>query len=126
MTFGIYWPFLVYSLLAFGIIGVILVVSYVLGERHKDTTIQRPYESGMLPTGSSHFRYSVTFYLVAMFFVLFDVESLFIFAWAIRFRDLAWPGYIEIVIFISILLAGLVYLWKLGALDWGTRPQKRI
>ena len=65
-------------------------------------------------------RLSVEFYLVAMFFVIFDLEAVFLVAWAIAFRELGWVGYIEVVVFIGILLTPLVYLWRQGALDWGT------
>ena len=96
-----------------------IAISFVLGERHRDNATQTAYESGILPAGTSKLRYSVKFYLVAMFFVVFDVESVFIFAWAVAFRELGWPGFIEIVIFIGVLLAALVYLLRMGALDWG-------
>ena len=92
----------------------------MLGQRHRERTTGRPYESGNPLTGSARLRLSISFYLVAMFFVVFDVESIYIFAWAIAWRELGWTGYIEVLIFIGILLAALVYLWRLGALDWGT------
>ncbi|MEJ2558100.1 MAG: NADH-quinone oxidoreductase subunit A [Anaerolineae bacterium] len=101
-----------------------LGISYVLGERHKERATGEPYESGILSTGSARIRLSAKFYLVAMFFVIFDLEAVFIFAWAIAWRELGWVGYIEVVVFIVILLAALVYLWRLGALDWGTTRRK--
>ncbi len=113
------WPLAVYFVLAFTVVLGMIAVSYVLGERHRDATLQTTYESGILPAGTGRLRYSVKFYLVAMFFVVFDVESVFIFAWAVAFRELGWSGFVEIVIFIGVLLATLVYLWRLGALDWG-------
>jgi NADH-quinone oxidoreductase subunit A len=108
------------------VIVVILMISFsfVLGQRHTGRVTNEPFESGMPLTGSARIRFSIKYYLVAMFFVIFDVEALFIFAWAVSVRELGWPGYIEIVVFIGILLAGLVYLWKLGALDWGTLKHK--
>jgi NADH-quinone oxidoreductase subunit A len=113
------WPLVVYSGLAFAIVLGMIAVSFVLGERHKDNATQTAYESGILPTGAGKLRYSVKFYLVAMFFVVFDVESVFFFAWAVAFRELGWSGFIEITIFTGVLLAALVYLLRLGALDWG-------
>lgn len=79
-----------------------------------------PYESGIVSTGTAQVRFDVRFYLVAMFFVIFDLETIFIFAWAVAARELGWTGYVEILIFIGILIAVLVYLWRLGALDWTT------
>lgn len=81
----------------------------------QDTGI--PYESGVASFGSAHLRQSSKFYLIALFFVIFDLESVFIFAWAVDVRDLGWPGYLEILIFITILFIALIYLWRLGALD---------
>lgn len=112
------WPLVVYSFLAFVVVVGMISVSYVLGERHRDKNVLTAYESGILPAGGGKLRYSVKFYLVAMFFVVFDVESVFIFAWAVSFRELGWSGFIEIVIFIGVLLVALVYLWRVGALDW--------
>jgi NADH-quinone oxidoreductase subunit A len=119
MLSAIMWPLAVYFVLAFTVVLGMIAVSYVLGERHRDAATQTTYESGILPAGTGKLRYSVKFYLVAMFFVVFDVESVFIFAWALAFRELGWTGFVEIVIFIGVLLATLVYLWRLGALDWG-------
>jgi NADH-quinone oxidoreductase subunit A len=96
-----------------------ILLSFVLGERHKGRTTGEPYESGMPPTGPARMQFDVKYYLVAMFFVIFDVEAIFIFAWAVSVRDLGWPGYVHAVIFVGILLVALFYLWRLGALDWG-------
>ncbi len=120
------WPLLVYFgaviVLAAGMLGI----SYVLGERHKERATGEPYESGILSTGSARIRLSAKFYLVAMFFVIFDLEAVFIFAWAVAWRELGWIGYIEVVVFIVILLAALIYLWRVGALDWGTSRRKSM
>jgi NADH-quinone oxidoreductase subunit A len=107
------------------VVAVMLGLSYVLGERHKERATGDPYESGIKTTGSARLRLSAKFYLVAMFFVIFDLEAVFVIAWAIGGLELGWAGYIEIVIFILILLAALVYLWRLGALDWGPQTMKR-
>jgi NADH-quinone oxidoreductase subunit A len=114
------WPLVAYTSAVVVLVAAILGLSYLLGQRHYERTTGRPYESGSPLTGSARLRLSVSFYLVAMFFVVFDVESIYIFAWAIAWRELGWTGYIEVLIFIGILLAALVYLWRLGALDWGT------
>jgi NADH-quinone oxidoreductase subunit A len=114
------WPFLVYFILVVLLAAAMIVVSYVLGQRHREGATDQVYESGVPVTGSARLRFSIDYYLVAMFFVVFDVESIFIFAWAIAWRELGWAGYVEVLIFIAIFLAALVYLWRLGALDWGT------
>jgi NADH-quinone oxidoreductase subunit A len=114
-----YWPFILYFFLVLALTTSILVVSFFLGERRRERVTSEPYESGIKPTGTTGIRLSIRFYQVALFFVIFDVESVFVFAWAIAFRQLGWAGYFEIIIFITILILTLVYLWKMGALDWG-------
>lgn len=118
------WPLGVYLALAVIIVAGMLVVSYVLGQRHMGRATGEPYESGMVSTGSAHVRFDVKFYLIAMFFVIFDLESVFIFAWAVALKEAGWTGYIEILVFIAILVAALLYLWRLGALEWGTSKRK--
>ncbi|MAU00190.1 MAG: NADH-quinone oxidoreductase subunit A [Anaerolineaceae bacterium] len=118
------WPFVVYGTAVFLLVAAMLGLSYVLGERHKDRARNEPYESGITATGSARLRLSAKFYLVAMFFVIFDLEAVFIVAWAIGLMELGWAGYIEIAIFIGVLLAALVYLWRLGALDWGPQTSR--
>jgi NADH-quinone oxidoreductase subunit A len=115
-----YWPFITYTVAVLLVVAAILVASSVLGQRHDERTTGRPYESGSPPTGSARLRISLSFYLVAMFFVVFDVESIFLFAWAVAWRALGWSGYVEVLVFVGVLLTALAYLWRLGALDWGT------
>ena len=112
------WALGIYFAIVLFVVTAMLVVSYLLGQRHHEPATDSPYESGIVSAGSAHVRLSAKFYLVAMFFVIFDLEAAFIFAWAVAGRELGWPGYWEIVIFIGVLLAALVYLWRLGALDW--------
>lgn len=114
------WPLAVYLVAVIVLIVVMLSISYVLGERHRGRATDEPFESGVPITGTARQRLTAKFYLVAMFFVIFDLEAIFIIAWALAARSLGWAGYFEIVVFIGILLAALVYLWRLGALDWGT------
>lgn len=114
------WPLGVYFAAVVTIVIVMIALSYVLGERHRDKQTDEPYESGILSTGTARVRFDIKFYLVAMFFVIFDIEAVFIFAWAVSIRETGWPGYAEILIFIGILAAALIYIWKLGALEWGT------
>lgn len=119
-----YWPFFLYFVLVLGIAVSMLIISLFLGERHHERVTHEPYESGIKPTGTTGIRLSIKFYLVALFFVIFDVESVFIFAWAIAFRELGWAGYVEIIIFILVLILALLYLWRMGALDWGGQRHK--
>ncbi len=120
------WPLAVYFAAVIGLIASMIVISYVLGQRHKDRLTGEPYESGIMPTGSAHVRFDIKFYLVSMFFVIFDLEAVFIYAWAVSVREVGWAGYVEILIFIGILMSGLVYLWRIGALDWGTSKRLEI
>ena len=118
------WPLVVFFVLVVLLVTVILGLSSLLGERHRERTTGEPYESGILPTGSAQRRIPIKYYLVAVAFVLFDLEAVYIFSWAAAFRDLGWAGYFQMVVFIGILLAALVYFWRIGALNWGPRPWK--
>ncbi|HEY3378220.1 MAG TPA: NADH-quinone oxidoreductase subunit A, partial [Armatimonadota bacterium] len=113
------WPLAVYFILVVVLAAGMLVVAYLLGERHRERATDDVYESGMVPTGTARLRFPADFYLIAMFFVIFDLESVFIFAWAVSLRELGWAGYGEIVLFIGVLVAALIYLWRVGALNWG-------
>ena len=114
------WPLGVYAALVLGLVGAMLGLSYLLGQRHHDHSTDSPYESGILSEGSARVRLSAKFYLVAMFFVIFDLEAAFLFAWAVAVREAGWTGFIEAFVFILILLVGLAYLWRVGALEWGS------
>src|SRR3546814_7582696 len=102
-----------------------LGLSWVLGGRDWGRAKDEPFESGVVGEGGARLRFSAKFYLVAMFFVIFDVEALFLYAWAVSVREAGWAGFIEAFIFIFILGASLVYLWKIGALDWGPAARSR-
>lgn len=118
MDGSVIWPLVVYLVLVLVIAGTMIGLSYFLGERHRDRATGEPYESGIVSTGSARVRLSVKFYLVAMLFVIFDLEAVFIFAWAVAFEEAGWVGYVGALIFIIILAIALVYEWRLGALDW--------
>lgn len=118
------WPVLVYGAIVFSLIGAILLVSYVLGQHHKDRATEEPYEGGILSTGSARLRFSAQFYMIAMLFVIFDVETIFIFSWAIAFQELGWLGYAGVVVFIALLVIVLIYEWRNGALDFGPDGKK--
>jgi NADH-quinone oxidoreductase subunit A len=114
----------VYSLLVFLLIAALLFLSGWLGEKKPDPEKLRPYECGIIPTGTAQFRYPIAFYLIAAFFLIFDVEATYIFSWAIAFDRLGWSGWLQISFFILILLISLFYLWKKGGLEWGPTPPK--
>jgi len=119
-----FWPFLIYAVLAFGIAGIMIGASYFLGERHKDRTTDEPYESGIPLTGNARLRFSSHFYLIAMFFVIFDLDAAFVIAWAISFRELGLPGYLGILVFILLLIVVLIYELGIGALNFGPQGKK--
>src|SRR3954451_16029337 len=112
----------VVSFLVFAMIGL----SYVLGERHWAVARDVPYESGMIPTGSARIRFTAKFYLVAMFFVIFDLEAVYLYAWTIAAREVGWSGYWEVLVFVGVLIATLVYLWRVGALDWAPKHRDHL
>lgn len=114
-----FYHVLIYTAVTVAIIGVLLIAARWLGDRRVSTAKSSPYESGIKPTTSARLAVPVPFYLVAIFFIVFDVESAFIFIWAVAHDLLGLPGLIHITVFILVLLAGLVWLWKKGALDWG-------
>jgi NADH-quinone oxidoreductase subunit A len=118
------WPFLLYFALVIAVVAGIVVLSWLLGQRHRGPGRNVPYESGIVPTGTARLRYGVHFYPVAIFFILFDVETVFLYAWAVAARELGWRGYVEVVLFIVVLFLGLVYIWRLGGLDWNPRRRR--
>lgn len=118
------WPLAVYAVAIVAVVAVLLLLSHVLGERHRERATAEPYESGVAATGTAEVRLNVKFYLVAVFVLIFDLEAAFLYAWAVAVRETGWPGYISVLVFTAILAAALAYLWKLGALDWGKRPTR--
>lgn len=117
----VFWPFLIYAFAVLIIVGTMLGLSYVLGERHKEKLTDEPFESGMPPTGNARLRFSSHFYLIAIFFVIFDLDAAFIMVWAISFRELGIAGYLGVLVFIGILIAALIYEIGIKALDFGPR-----
>jgi NADH-quinone oxidoreductase subunit A len=115
------WAVGVYGGLVLLLVAGMVALSHFLGEKHRGRACDQPYESGIDPTGSARSRYGARYYLVGIFFMLFDVEAAIVFAWAITFRKVGWTGYLEAALFIVTLAAGLVYVWRLGGLDWYSR-----
>ena len=118
------WPFLLYGIAVVSLVGGILFISHFLGERHEEPATNEVYEAGIKATGTARLRFPIHFYIIAMFFVIFDMAAVFIIAWAISIREVGWSGYISIVIFIGILFSALIYIWKIGALDFGPDGKK--
>ncbi len=117
------WPFVVYFVAVLLLVATMLGLSWVLGERRANKATNMPFESGVLSVGSPQIHLSVEFYLVAIFFVIFDLETVFIFAWAVAFFELGWEGFVAVGIFIAILGVALVYELSTGALDWGIKSR---
>ncbi|HTP32903.1 MAG TPA: NADH-quinone oxidoreductase subunit A [Candidatus Acidoferrales bacterium] len=118
------WPLVVYFVFVVVLVAAVIGVSYVLGQRHSEPATGEPYEGGIVSEGSARVRFSVRYALVAMFFVVFDLEAVFLFAWAGAARELGWPGYWAIVVFVATLVAALIYIWRAGALDWTSKPRR--
>ena len=115
-----------YALLVIGLAAVMLGLSWVLGERTRYTKATlEPFESGIVHTGGARFRMSAKFYLVAMMFVIFDLEVVYLLTWGLVAREAGWAGYIEAMVFIGILLLALIYLIRVGALEWAPQKQKK-
>ena len=113
------WPILVYGAIVLSLVCLMLGLSFILGEQHKERATGEPYEGGILSAGSARLRFSSQFYLIAMLFVIFDVETIFIVSWAIAFQELGWYGYIGVMVFVILLFVVLIYEWRNGALDFG-------
>jgi NADH-quinone oxidoreductase subunit A len=113
------WPILVYGAIVLSLVCLMLGLSFVLGQRHSERATGEPYEGGILSAGSARLRFSSQFYLIAMLFVIFDVETIFIVSWAIAFQELGWYGYIGVMVFVILLFVVLLYEWRNGALDFG-------
>ena len=118
------WIFVVFVGLVVVIVSTMIGLSFFLGERHHAKATGEPFESGIPPTGSARLRFSSSFYLIAMFFVIFDLDAAFIMLWAVSFREVGLAGYIGIVIFITLLIVLLIYEFKTEALDFGPKGRK--
>ena len=120
------WPFVVYFIAVLLLVATMLGLSYLLGQRRANRATNMPFESGVLSVGSSQIQMSVEFYLVAIFFVIFDLETVFIFAWAVAFFELGWEGFIAVSVFIAILGVALIYELSTGALEWGIKVRSNL
>jgi NADH-quinone oxidoreductase subunit A len=120
-----YWSLGVFLLGVVVLCCFMLFVPVLLGGRNWGRAKYEPFESGVVSVGGARLRLSAKFYLIAMFFVIFDVEALFLYAWAVCVREAGWAGFVEVSIFVAVLLVGLVYIWRLGALDWAPQGRRR-
>lgn len=118
-----YFPILVQVLLAMAIAAGMLGASAILGHRVRNRVKETPYECGITPVGTTRERFSVKFYLVAMMFILFDIETIFLYPWAVVYRELKMFAFFEMLVFIALVLSGFVYIWKKGALAWAYHEQ---
>lgn len=122
--FARYLPLLVHLGVALAVGGAMILLSQLVG-RHRYTRAKfQPYECGMSPVGDARSRFSVHFYLVAMLFILFDVEVVFLYPWAILLKELKGFGFLEMLVFLAVLLVGFFYVWKKGVLDWSERKSR--
>jgi NADH-quinone oxidoreductase subunit A len=116
----LYFPILVQAVIAMVVAAALITISYVFGKRIRNRVKDMPYESGIVPTGDARQRFSVKFYLVAMLFIVFDIEAIFLYPWVVVYRE---PGlskalFGEMLVFVILILSGFFYIWKKGALDW--------
>jgi len=123
--FASYLPLLLHFMIAFAVAGAIVTLSWLIGQRKPTLAKMSPYECGVPPVGDARERFSVKFYLVAMLFILFDVEAVFLYPWAIILRELKMFGFWEMLVYVAIVLVGLFYVWKKGVLDWGATSGTR-
>lgn len=125
MIHSSFYHLLIYTVISVVLIGVLLLGAWWLGAKRVSVEKQGPYESGVVPESSARLAWPVPFYLVAIFFIIFDVEAAFIFAWAVVWEQLGMTGLIQITVFISILAAGLLWLWLKAGLDWGPSASRK-
>jgi NADH-quinone oxidoreductase subunit A len=119
-----YFPVLVQIAIALAVATGLIVLSTVLGKRVRSPQKDTPYECGMAPTGSARERFSVKFYLVGMIFILFDIEAVFLYPWAVVFRELKMFAFFEMFVFVALILVGFFYIWKKGVLDWAIKEER--
>src|SRR5579872_3188301 len=118
-----YFPVLIQMVIAIVVAAALVAISFLLGKRVRNRVKDSAYESGIAPTGSARERFSVKFYLVAIVFILFDIEAVFLYPWAVVYRELKMFAFVEMLLFIVLILSGFFYIWKKGALDWSqTEP----
>ncbi|HLN03339.1 MAG TPA: NADH-quinone oxidoreductase subunit A [Bryobacteraceae bacterium] len=124
----VYFPVLLQVVIALAVATLMLGLSYLLGKKVRDRVKDLPYESGIVPTGDARQRFSVKFYLVGMLFIVFDIEAIFLYPWAVVYRELKMFAFVEMLVFIILILCGFFFIWRKGALDWSysqNRPDEK-
>jgi NADH-quinone oxidoreductase subunit A len=121
----LYFPIVVQVVIAAVLAAALIAISYIFGKKVRNRVKDMPYESGMVPTGDARQRFSVKFYLVAMLFILFDIEAIFLYPWVVVYRELKMFAFVEMLIFVVLILSGFLYIWKKGALDWSGSDMSR-
>src|SRR5579864_5026757 len=121
----IYFPIVVQIVIAFAVAAGLIAASTLLGKRARSPLKDTPYESGMKPVGSARERFSVKFYLVGMIFILFDIEAVFLYPWAMVYRELKMFAFAEMFVFVALVMIGFFYVYKKGALDWASESSRQ-
>ncbi len=121
-----WFPVLIQILIAIAVASAMIGLSALLGRRVRDSVKSTPYESGMVPVGNARGRFTVKFYLVAMIFILFDIEAIFLYPWAVIYRQLRLFAFFEMLLFIVLVLCGFFYIWKKGVLNWSADEQRSL
>jgi NADH-quinone oxidoreductase subunit A len=121
----LYFPIVVQVVIAAVLAAALIAISYIFGKKVRNRVKDMPYESGIVPTGDARQRLSVKFYLVAMLFILFDIEAIFLYPWVVVYRELKMVAFVEMLIFVVLILSGFLYIWKKGALDWSGSDMSR-
>lgn len=119
-----WFPVLIQILIAIAVAGAMVGLSAVIGKHVRDPVKSMPYESGMNPVGNARERFSVKFYLVAMVFIVFDIEAIFLYPWVVVYRELKLFAFFEMLVFVLLVLSGFFYIWKKGVLDWSADRQR--
>src|ERR1700693_6101696 len=114
----LYFPVLIQAIIAMVLAAALITISYVFGKRIRNRVKDMPYECGIVPTGDARERFSVKFYLVAMLFILFDIEAIFLYPWAVVYKQLKMFAFVEMLMFVVLIMAGFFFVWKKGMLDW--------
>jgi NADH-quinone oxidoreductase subunit A len=121
----IYFPVMVQAIIAAVLAAALIAISYIFGKKIRNRVKDMPYESGIVPTGDARQRFSVKFYLVAMLFIVFDIEAIFLYPWVVVYRELHMFAFMEMLVFVILILSGFLYIWKKGALDWSGSDMSR-
>lgn len=123
--YEVYFPVLAQILLASGLAAALIALGVILGKRVRNRAKDTPYECGIQPVGGARERFSVKFYLVAMLFILFDIEAIFLYPWAVVYNELRLYGFVLMLIFIEVVLTGFYFIWRKGVLDWAYEEERQ-